>query len=173
MAKCPHRNVILTASWSAVGIVLVAGPFAIRPFLSAQYSHARDLTYAVTALWALGGGVLGGLLNVGRLRMATRNPENRVLRGLVIEPLVGAGVALIAYLALLTRQVSIFPVGALDGDPTFERVLLLGLLSGFLWEPLLTRVQALAAQKKLEELSKCKSIDSDAKPAEGRASTPK
>ena len=78
-----------------------------------------------------------------------------------VEPLVGAGVALLAYLVLLTRQVSVFPVGPIEGEPTFERVLLLGMLSGFLWEPLLTRVQALAAQKKLEELSKQKSEDED------------
>ena len=86
--------------------------------------------------------------------MTTRTSGNwRIRRALVS---IGAGVALIAYLVLLTRQVSIFPVGTLDGEPTFERVLLVGILSGFLWEPLLTRVQALAAQRKFEELEQCK-----------------
>jgi len=158
MAECKHRNALLTVVWSVVGVALVLAPFLLRALgvPPADASPANECRHAITSLWALGGGVLGGLLNLGRLRMATRLPENRVLRGLAIEPLVGAGVALIAYLVLLTRQISIFPVGTLDGEPTFERVLLVGLLSGFLWEPLLTRVQALAAQKKLEELSECK-----------------
>ena len=150
-----HRNVILPIVWSVVGIALVAAPFVLASVPGSE-SRSAECRHAIISLWAIGGGIIGGLLNLGRLRMASRLVENRVARGIQIEPLVGAGVALIAYLVLLTRQVSIFPVGTLDGEPTFERVLLLGILSGFLWEPLLTRVQALAAQKKLEELQQCK-----------------
>ncbi len=150
-----HRNVVLPIVWSLAGFGLVAAPFIIA-LVPESESRSTECGHAITSLWAIGGGVLGGLLNVGRLRMATRLVENRVIRGLQIEPLIGAGVALIAYLVLLTRQVSIFPVGVLEGGPTFERVLLVGILSGFLWEPLLTRVQALAAQRKLEELEQCK-----------------
>jgi len=162
-----HRNVVLPIVWSVAGLGLVAGPFILALLLEGE-SRSTECRHAITALWAIGGGVLGGLLNLGRLRMATRLVENRVVRGLQIEPLIGAGVALIAYLVLLTRQVSIFPVGALEGEPTFERVLLVGILSGFLWEPLLTRVQALAAQRKLEELEqcKCKQTESSSGPSE-------
>jgi hypothetical protein len=88
------------------------------------------------SLWAIGGGILGALLNVGRIRMSTRLTENRVKRGLLFEPPI-------AYLVFLTRQVSIFPVAELQGPPSETRALLLGLLAGLLWEPLLRRVRAI------------------------------
>lgn len=142
-----HTRALL---WSIIGLGLVLLPFiACHLCLTpACDSEPHPCGVALTALWAVGGGVLGALLNVGRLRMSTQKREPRIERGLGLEPAIGAGVALIAYLAFVTQQITIFPVTEAGGSPTFERVLLLGLLAGLLWEPLLVRIELLAQQDK-------------------------
>lgn len=133
-----------TTSFSGIDTVSAAGETATPvPPVHAHGEQSCACTELIVSLWAVGGGFLGALLNIGRLRMSTRLPENRVKRGVVFEPPIGAGVALIAYLVFLTRQVTIFPVPEVAGPPDEARALLLGLLAGLLWEPLLRRVHAI------------------------------
>ena len=99
------REYRLAAAWLFLAVVLLVIPFCISFSTEECPSSERPIVRALP--WALGGGLLGALLSVLSIQMVQQSLKQRVRRGLVFEPPVGALVAFFVYLGASARSSSL------------------------------------------------------------------
>ena len=132
------REYKLAVAWLLLGVALLVVPFFLSCSAEGCSSSERPVLRALP--WAVGGGLLGALLSVLSIQMIQQSLKQRVRRGLVFEPPVGALVAFFVYLGAQLGVVS-FNLGTSSGSE-FARWALLGGLAGFTWDIVLGRVRA-------------------------------
>ena len=133
-----RREYLFGFVWLVLAAVLLVLPFCIACPNGTCTSTERSILRALP--WALGGGILGALLSILTIQMVQGSLKQRVRRGLVFEPPVGALVAFFVYLGAQLDIVT-FNVTA-SSTSEFARWVLLGGLSGFAWDVVVGRVRA-------------------------------
>ena len=136
-----RREYLIASGWLLLAIVLLLLPFCLPcgQETCAPTEPERPILHALP--WALGGGLLGALLSVLSIQMVQGSLKQRVRRGLVFEPPVGALVAFFVYLGAQLGIVT-FNMGESTSNSEFARWVLLGGLSGFAWDVVIGRVRA-------------------------------
>lgn len=133
-----RREYVLACAWFGLSVVLLAVPFFMPEGSAVTPATSREVLRPV--FWAIGGGLLGAVLSILSIQMVQQSLKPRVQRGLIFEPPVGALVGFFVFLAAKIGVVST-TLGAADA-PEFYKVVLLGGVSGFAWDVVLSWARA-------------------------------